>query len=175
MLTNRMELFVIAAVVVIGMAAAFFFALQRVHPRPLDSTVTIYPDRSAPTPRSGQVGAGGHTFRVELARTIIEHSRGLSGRERLGDDEGMFFIFGSSSVQHFWMKDMRFPIDIIWIRGDRVVGTTENMEPEPTKSIFTLTVYSSPEPADRVLEVNAGTVATYGIRAGDAAVFTPTP
>jgi hypothetical protein len=147
-------------VVVLGALAAFFFAFRQVKPRPLDSTVTIRSDRS--------VGAGDHVFRVELARTIIEHSRGLSGRERLGEDEGMYFIFDSPTVQGFWMKDMLFPIDIIWISGERVVGFKENAQPEPGRSIFTLPVYNSPGPVDRVLEVNAGTVAKYGIEVGDA-------
>jgi uncharacterized protein len=161
----RMPVLLIALVVVLGLAAALF-SMFRAQRGPLASaTVTIRP----PVGAAGRTGD--HTFRVDLARTMLERSQGLSGRGRLGDDEGMYFIFDSPAVQGFWMKDMLFAIDIVWVLGDRVVGFRENAQPEPGKSIFTLPVYYSPEPVDRVLEVNAGTVAKYGIEIGDTVEF----
>lgn len=111
---------------------------------------------------------GGHEFAVEVRDTALGRAEGLSGRELLAEDTGMLFIFETPGIYGFWMKDMKFPIDIVWIEGERVVGIIENVVPEPEKSIFTLTVYRPPEPVSRVLELPAGTVARYGLRTGDA-------
>lgn len=115
----------------------------------------------------GEVSINGKTFKVEVADTMRARAQGLSGREGMGEDYGMIFIFSTSSVQGFWMKDMKFPLDMVWIKGDRVVGFTENVQPELEKSVFGLTIYHSPEAVDKVLELNAGAVAKYGIKEGD--------
>ena len=117
----------------------------------------------------------GKEFAVDLADTMARQARGLSGREELSENEGMYFIFNSTGTRGFWMRDMKFAIDILWIRDNRVVGVTENMLPEPDKNIFTYTKYYPPEPVDRVLEVLAGTVAREGFKAGDEVKFIPAP
>src|SRR3989344_3235869 len=63
------------------------------------------------------VKIGGVTLQVELAETPEAHARGLSGRQSLDEDQGMLFVFskGSPAAPGFWMKDMNFPIDIIWL------------------------------------------------------------
>jgi uncharacterized protein len=73
----------------------------------------------------------GQTLKVELALTPKEQEQGLSGRENLKNDEGMLFIFQKSSKNYFWMKDMNFPIDIIWIDENfRVVFIEKEALPE---------------------------------------------
>lgn len=119
----------------------------------------------------GEVRINDQIFKIDVADNMLSRAQGLSGREKLGDNEGMYFVFGTSSVQGFWMKDMKFAIDMIWIKGERIVGFEENVQPEPEKTVFGLTVYYSPEAVDRVLEVNAGTVARNGIKAGDLVYF----
>lgn len=141
----------VIALIAVGAAALNFFVFGTRNPALKNAEITI----------------GNKTFQVELASTIIERTRGLSGREDLGDREGMLFMFDSPGNYSFWMKDMKFPIDIIWIRDDRVVGFEENALPEPEKSDFGLTQYSPSEPVDMVLEVNAGIVAEHGIQVGD--------
>src|SRR3989338_662243 len=59
---------------------------------------------------------------VELAVTPAQRERGLSGRDRLEPRSGMLFVFEDDGVRGFWMKGMTFPIDIIWIDDERVVG-----------------------------------------------------
>ncbi len=113
----------------------------------------------------------GTEFSVEMADTTLSRMKGLSGRDGLAENEGMFFVFDSPANQGFWMKDMKFPIDIIWVKGDKIVGFAENVQPEPGKTVFGLKIYNSPEPVDRVLEVNAGTVAKYGFKAGDEVTY----
>src|SRR3989338_3822491 len=108
---------------------------------------------------------GEKTLNVEIADTIASRTRGLSGRGFLSEDDGMFFIFPYSAIQYFWMKGMKFPIDIIWISGDKVVGMVVGAEPEtgPDYEIF-----NSPEPVDKVLEINAGLTQRFGIKTGDS-------
>ena len=105
---------------------------------------------------------GGHQYSVEIADTIIKQARGLSGRASLAEGSGMLFAFKSASMQSFWMKDMRFPIDFVWINSGKVIGVTENVPFVPWYA-----TQSPPSPTDMVFELNAGTVAKDGIRVGD--------
>lgn len=121
-----------------------------------------------------QLSVDGATFNVEIASTILEQSRGLSFRPSLGANDGMLFIFGSGSTQTFWMKDMNFALDMIWISGNTVAGFAQNV-PAPASGvqIWQLPLYTSPANIDKVLEVNAGTVAQYNIKVGDAVTIGP--
>jgi uncharacterized membrane protein (UPF0127 family) len=115
------------------------------------------------------VRVGPATFSVELATSTIAQARGLSGRVSLGADDGMLFIFGSPGIQNFWMKDMNFPIDIIWIGGGKVLGFEQNAPiPKPGAMLWQLPIYTSPDGVDTVLEVNAGIVTKNNIKVGDA-------
>ena len=72
----------------------------------------------------------GTPINVVLAETPAERVRGLSGRETLPQNEGMLFLFENTDYHAFWMKNMRFPIDIIWMDDDRViVGIAEHVLP----------------------------------------------
>lgn len=114
----------------------------------------------------------GEAFTVEIADTPFARAEGLSGRSKLGENEGMLFVFPRPEVQRFWMKGMLIPIDIVWISEGRVVGFEENVEPEPDVPQGALTVYQSPRPVDRVFEVRAGTVQRLGLQVGDE-IITP--
>jgi len=115
-----------------------------------------------------QLNIDSATFTVEIASTSLEQTRGLSFRPSLGANDGMLFIFGAGSTQTFWMKDMNFPLDMIWISGATVVGVAQNVPaPAPGTQLWELPTYTSPSNTDKVLEVNAGTVAKYNIRVGD--------
>ena len=110
----------------------------------------------------------GAIFNVEVASTSVEETRGLSYRASLGENDGMLFIFSSGTVQNFWMKDMHFPLDIIWISGNIVDGFAQNVPaPAPGAQLWQLPIYTSPDNTDKVLEVNAGTVAKHKIKVGD--------
>ncbi len=111
------------------------------------------------------------TFDIEIASTTIEQARGLSYREGLAENAGMLFLFGSYHSYGFWMKDMHFPLDMIWIKGDTIIGFSENAVPQPGTPLWGLKLYYPSEPVDTVLEVNAGTVKKYGIKAGDMVKF----
>ncbi|MDZ7343817.1 MAG: DUF192 domain-containing protein [candidate division KSB1 bacterium] len=114
-----------------------------------------------------KVKIGAAEFEVEVAATAYLRTRGLSDRDFLPPDSGMLFIFPEPMTQTFWMKGMKFPLDIIWIRGDRIVGIEKNVPPEPGVSIFGLKLYTSPAAVDKVLEINAGLAEKYGLEIGD--------
>jgi uncharacterized membrane protein (UPF0127 family) len=121
-----------------------------------------------PLPRKTIV-IGSVSFDSEIASTITEQACGLSGRAILGEREGMFFAFDSGGTQNFWMKDMKFPIDMIWISGNKVAGFAENaLPPNAGDHLWNLKIYTSPSNVDKVLEVPAGTVAKNNIKVGDA-------
>lgn len=117
---------------------------------------------ASPEPEFPRVLIGGHVFKVDVADEPSERYQGLSDREKLEKDSGMLFIFEKPDFYGFWMQDMRFSIDIIWIKGDRVIGISENLAPTSFPKLF-----YPPEPADYVLEISAGEARTRGLRAGD--------
>lgn len=110
------------------------------------------------------IEVNGQRLRVEIADTPEETARGLSGHEPLGENEGMLFLFDEASVRPFWMKEMLFDLDIIWIRDSVVVEIAENM-PAPSGLSIPAT-YRPSEAADMVLEINAGRAAELGIEIG---------
>jgi len=97
-------------------------------------------------------------FQVEFARTVTEQQIGLSGRGSIGENEGMLFVIDPREQTGFWMYKMRFPIDIVWISNNTVVGTTLNL---PVADSYTLPdqlpVYYPPTEIDYALELKAGT------------------
>ena len=111
------------------------------------------------------VQVGGTTVRADIADDEASRRRGLAGRAGLEDDEGMLFLLPDDSPA-FWMKGMRFPIDIVWIADGRVVDVTADV-PAPRGSDAALPTYSPDRPANRALEVNAGWAARHGVTRGD--------
>lgn len=92
---------------------------------------------------------------ADVARTPSEQARGLGGRSGLGDAEGMYFPFSEMIVRSFWMKDMKFSIDIVWLRDGTVVRVDASV-PLPPETGEPLPTYSSLVPVDAVLELPAG-------------------
>ena len=95
---------------------------------------------------------GGQDVSVEISNTNDLRAIGLSGRKSLGEREGMLFIFEESDAFGFWMKDMNFSIDIVWINDlMQVVGMEENVSPDTFPKIF-----YPPVPIRYVLELPSG-------------------
>ncbi|MDR1695889.1 MAG: DUF192 domain-containing protein [Endomicrobium sp.] len=112
------------------------------------------------------VEIAGKKFNLAAAATAHAKAKGLSGRDKMPSD-GMIFLFGEPQPLSFWMKDMRFPIDIIWINGGKIVSITENAVPEPGVKDEDLKRYFPGSSADTVIELNAGDCGKYKIKAGD--------
>jgi uncharacterized membrane protein (UPF0127 family) len=111
---------------------------------------------------------------ADTAKTPAARAQGLSGRASLNINSGMYFIFPDAETYGFWMKDMNFPIDIVWINGHTVVGYTENVPPPaPGTPDSALQLYYPPEPVDRVLELHAGRVQILKLSVGDTVTVKP--
>lgn len=106
---------------------------------------------------------------VELVRTHEDMQRGLQGREALADGHGMLFIFSEDDLQSFWMKDMKFPIDMLWIDSKlQIVTIAANRLPcvkTPCE------VYAPSKNARYVLELPANYAAAHQFNEGDTVEF----
>lgn len=106
---------------------------------------------------------------VEIAKTQEERRIGLAKYNDLPEGRGMLFVFDEKDVKpSFWMKDVKFPIDIIWIDNDKVIEITEKV-PTLVLSIpdYKIPKYSPKQTIDYVLEIGAGQATKKGIKAGD--------
>ena len=104
---------------------------------------------------------------IEIADNAAEQQRGLMNRSFLRNDQGMLFIFDADRPQSFWMKNTIIPLDIIYVNSAlRIVSISENTQPYSEAPI------PSKGPAQYVVEVNAGFSAQYGLREGDAVLYT---
>ena len=147
---------------------------------PLQSTLTPEPSKPpAPTEEgpleSGPVvRIGTVEFAVELAVTPEERTQGLSDRPHLAPDTGMLFVYRQQNRYSFWMRNMHFPLDILWISADCTVADASlNVPPpEPGQTTDQLPRYSPAVPVQYVLEINAGEAAAKGILVGDSVQFT---
>ncbi len=116
-----------------------------------------------PLPTGTLVIAERVTVTVELARSLPEKVRGLSGRPGLKPGHGMLFLYDQPQPIGIWMKDMRFPLDILWIRDGRVAHVEKNappLVPSAPERVYTAT-------GEAVLEVSAGFADQKKIRVGD--------
>jgi hypothetical protein len=107
--------------------------------------------------------AGRVKVTVEVARSSAEQIRGLSGRPDIRPGHGMLFVYDRAQPVSIWMKGMRFPLDILWIRGGRIVKIEKQvppLNPHGPERIYTAT-------ADQVLEVPAGFADRERIHLGD--------
>lgn len=112
------------------------------------------------------VTVGETTVIAEIADTGPLRQRGLSYRDGLAPGTGMLFIDERPRFQTFWMKDMRFCLDIIWIEGGQIVGAATEVCPHPDLPTSELPTYRSPIPVRYVLEVPAGWLAAHGYGEG---------
>ncbi|GDX61700.1 hypothetical protein LBMAG33_0100 [Candidatus Levyibacteriota bacterium] len=107
-----------------------------------------------------------HRFKIISANTPISQEVGLSTYTSLPIDKGMLFTFEKADYYNFWMKNMKIPIDIIFINGDSVVTIFQNVQPPTTKD-QKLPLYKPEKPSDSVLEINAGLTNKYNIKKND--------
>jgi len=120
------------------------------------------------------VSIRGTRIEVELARSRAEQVQGLSDRRKLEWGHGMLFQYREPDFQRFWMKRMHFPIDIVWIRDDRLVQVSHRVPAAaPDTRDDQLPTYAASELVDCVLEVSAGLAQASGWRRGDAVELSP--
>jgi uncharacterized membrane protein (UPF0127 family) len=113
------------------------------------------------------VTVNSNTLRAEVADTPEAITQGLGGRRSLPADHAMLFVFDSDGTYCFWMKDMHFPIDVVWLNKDKkVVSVKQRVQPSSYPDQF-----CPDSDARYVIEMNAGQASNLGITTGTAAAF----
>ncbi|KKP58249.1 MAG: hypothetical protein UR52_C0021G0005 [Candidatus Gottesmanbacteria bacterium GW2011_GWA1_34_13] len=116
-----------------------------------------------------QIKINNQLFEIDIADTNDKRAQGLSGKSRLCENCGMLFIFDTKDDYGFWMKDMLFPLDFVWIDVNIIVDITENV-PVPITATY-LPQYRPKQPVNRVLELNTGIIKKYQIKIGDSVEY----
>jgi len=111
----------------------------------------------------------GFSATAELAVSDEERAQGLMFREKINEDQAMLFLFEEEDIHSFWMKNMRFAIDILWLDGRKRIVHIENRVPtcanDPCPS------YVPAAAASYVLELEAGFVEKHVLRLYDRIEF----
>lgn len=139
----------IGGVVVVVLAVAALFILNLSQP-----TVSFY--------------LGDGIFKANVDYTQSQRETGFGGTNSIADTQALVLAFPGDSKWQIWMKDMKVPIDIVWLSSDKkVVYIVENAQPDGGES----TVYTPKFDARYVVEFAAGTVKSKSIKTGHTAVF----
>lgn len=115
---------------------------------------------------TGQVIINDQVINVQVSKTIYQQITGLSNRDSLDANSGMLFVYGTYKIRSFWMNEMNFPLDIIWIRDDAVVDISANL-PASLADQKELPTYQPKIEVNYVLEVNSGFAELHNIQIGD--------
>ena len=105
---------------------------------------------------------GSREYTLEIANTDKTRQRGLMERDSMPEDHGMIFVFEEERELNFWMKNTRFPLEILYLDAGGQVVSIDQMKPYDTK-----TEHPSARPAKYAIELNVGQVARSGIKVGD--------
>lgn len=153
---------ILLAIPVLVFALIFLSSKQQIDEVQKVSSATV-----APTPEVKEVQINGVSIPVEIADTDIKRQQGLSNRPPLDEGHGMLFVFPSQNQYGaFWMKEMYFDIDIIWINDGKILQVHENVPAHEYGSPEQYTTYRPDGAYDYVLEMNAGSAQKYGFAAG---------
>lgn len=114
-----------------------------------------------------------HEYHVQIASTESEREQGLSGTQPLSADQAMLFIFPDAATWGIWMKDMNYPIDVVWLNdAKQVVYMVKDFQPSTYSSADpSIKTRRSSTPARYVIELPSGTIEKTGIVLGDPAGF----
>lgn len=116
-------------------------------------------------PKESYVKINGNIIKVEIADSVDEQTRGLMFRNSLAEKTGMLFIFNNPSILTFWMKNMNFPLDLIYIdKNMQIVTIIKNALPCKEDPC---TIYRPNSQALYVLEINGKESDKLGIKEGD--------
>lgn len=110
---------------------------------------------------------GNQKVTLDVADTAKTRETGLSGRNSLAENKGMLFLFDEPGIPTFWMKGMKFPIDIIFLNSDKIVTIYKNVPAPKTTTEMPSAYYQPTYPSDKVIELKAGAADKYNLRQGD--------
>ena len=126
------------------------------------SFVDLFSGDNAPE----QAIIGGHTFVLEVANDGNTRSQGLSRRQLLAENAGMLFVFETEAFHKFWMKEVHFPLDLLFISADGKIVDIQHMETESGILDADLSIYESPARVPFALEILGGKVDELGLESG---------
>lgn len=145
---DKTSIWLIAALLLVVGVAAFLLIEPQLRPR-----VSL------------SIGDG--LFKARVAHTQAQRDKGLSGVGHLASNEAMLFQFDHSDKWAIWMKDMKIPLDIVWLDGEKkVVYIVKGASPDDYPKS-----YVPNDPAQYVVELPAGTVDAKRIKIGSKATF----
>jgi hypothetical protein len=155
----------LAVVAVVSLAALVgALVLQQQQPAPAPTTASQAQQQAgqAQLP-TRQASINSSQLTLEVASTSQARIHGLSNRLELPADHGMLFVFEARDRHRIWMKDMQFPLDILWLDEQlSVVDMKANARP----ASYPETIFRPDEAARYVLELNAGSIERYEIERG---------
>lgn len=132
---------------------------------------TVAPPATNETAATGtplaHVTIGGQPFKLEIAATKAGRDLGLMYRTSMPADAGMVFVFADEQPRQFWMRNTRIPLDILYLDAAGKVVSVKQLQP------FDETGVPSDGPAKYAIELNQGTAARVGVKAGDVVSFPP--
>ena len=118
-------------------------------------------------PAGAVLHIGSTDYQLTIASTPATRQVGLGGRQTMSQTSGMLFVFNTSAVECFWMKDMQFPLDIIWVNPEKkVVHVEQHLTPATYPKTFCPST-----PAKYVIELRAGEAAKRHIATGQKLDF----
>lgn len=127
-------------------------------------------DFTLPFTSQAKAEVNGNQLELIVVKSEEDRKQGLSDRRSLDENKGMLFVFEEKDTYSFWMRNMNFPLDIIYIDENKVVDIKKNAQPLRDDDPDPV-VYQPISPANYVLEVNAGIADEYGIEVGSTIQF----
>lgn len=115
--------------------------------------------------RTATIRVGGVEVTAEIADNQELRQQGLMNRDSLAENHGMLFVYGTSEVRSFWMRNTRIPLDIAFIDANGVIINIEAMEPQTDQN------YYSQGPMMYALEMDLGWFEANGVGPGDRLEF----
>ena len=141
---------IVICLVIFGIVSAVVYKKQTSHLDKYENKTT-------------EIILGQERFSAEIVKSSEEREKGLSGRKSLCQKCAMIFLFEDSAARSFWMKDMHFDLDILWINKDKIVEISPNISHENGER----EVINFVGKANKVIEINAGMSEMLGLRVGD--------
>ncbi len=127
-------------------------------------TVTASDEAGQMLPITAQAEMNGEIIQLEVAETQQQQAMGFMFRSEIPTDRGMLFSFEPPRRVSFWMKNVRVPLDMVFLRDGKVVAIAADVPPCTADPCST---YGPPEMVDSVIELRGGRAAELGLQAGD--------
>jgi uncharacterized membrane protein (UPF0127 family) len=158
----RMSIAVLVGLVIVFAGALIFAG------RNASEETQVFLNEQEESLKKAVVNIGGNHLIASIANTPLSRKKGLSNVHSIGPNEGKLFVFDKEDYHEFWMKDMNFNIDIIFINSQgTVVDIIENVSPDTYPKTF-----RPKYPAIKVVEVNAGWAAQNNVKVGEMMIWT---